>query len=399
MTSALHYVFVSAHMPPMRGGLSDYTARVAAALSERGLRVSVVTSSGAAANPSGGSSVLPRIRRWSLGSLPELLRLLASARPDVVSLQYVPYMYHAYGMPFFLVPLACMLRVKGIPLVTTFHEVATAFAWRQPKYWGVALAQRIIASLLAFFSTDVMVSTTRYARMLGPRGRRSVRVAVGSNVAGPTPLPESIARTRATYARVDDILLATVAAEDGRRRLDLVLPAMLACAQRLGKNMRMLVLGNATPDDAFLHRRLRAVAASFGMENDVIITGHLPRQAFREALRAADMCVLLDDNLHGGIGLRSGALAAACEAGLPVISNRGPLTDELFQHGKNIFFINALTVEGAASSLWALLTDVPLRNRLRQGSRALYDEQMSWDVITRAYEDIARTIRRQHSHG
>jgi len=139
----MRVLLVSGSFPPMKCGVGDYTACLAAALAAQpGVQVAVLTSAGAA---DGGKAtpveLFPVIRDWALREFPTVREVVQGWQPDVVHVQY-PTQGYGKGMLPWLLPLA--VRRRRRPVVQTWHEYFPGFAFlpgnRLPNWVPYALA-------------------------------------------------------------------------------------------------------------------------------------------------------------------------------------------------------------------------------------------------------------------
>lgn len=368
----------------MRGGVADHTYHLGRALARKGVRTVVLTSDDAGVCRDDEVEVLPEVRAWSAFGALSILRKVRRVRPDVVNLHYVPYAYNHYGVPLYIPALAAAIRAMGIRLVTTFHEVGTRFEWRRPKYWGVALLQRVIACLLALSSSRVVVVVEHFGRMLSPFRAKVDRVPIGSNFIPVEVSGTERRRLRADIAPGGETVVATFAG--GRwYRPDVVLRATKVLIDSHRVPVKLLVLGGrgeaALPGGGTLSR----LAAEMGIEDAVRITGYLEERDLFRHLEAADLYVLIDMGVYGGVSAKSTALVAAYAAGLPVIGNRGRLTDSLFVHDRNIHLVDTPEADTLARAMERLAGDPERRRRLAEGGRETYEKHFAWDRIAEGY--------------
>ena len=118
-------LLITGSFPPMKCGVGDYTACLAAALSKRdGMSVAVLTD--ARADPlrtDYNFEILPVIQDWTLIHLPEALKTIKRWEPDVVHFQYPTQGYGNGWLPGVL-PLLCIPLNSAI--VQTWHEYCPA---------------------------------------------------------------------------------------------------------------------------------------------------------------------------------------------------------------------------------------------------------------------------------
>jgi len=85
---------------------------------------------------------------------------------------------------------------------------------------------------------------------------------------------------------------------------------------------------------------LKKKAEELGVAEFLYFTGYLPSEEVYKHLCASDIFISLenvDKRGRGGISTKSGSLAAAYAAGLPIIGTKGDMTDDFFKNLENIF--------------------------------------------------------------
>src|SRR5438034_5094625 len=87
---------ISGAFPPGNSGEAQHTFLLSRRLAERGFDVDVLTSAGAVADES--VHVWPVMREWSWREFRLLATILRSARPDVVVLMYIGWIYNDHPM-------------------------------------------------------------------------------------------------------------------------------------------------------------------------------------------------------------------------------------------------------------------------------------------------------------
>ena len=373
-------------------GVAGYTLNFSLALARRGVSVTVLTSVDQAGVDAQGIRVLGAVRKWNLWSALGIVRAIKGIGPDVVSLQYVPYMYSHYGVPTQLPVIMALLRMLGYNVVTTFHEVAIRFEIAKPKYWVVATLQRLIAYCLCWVSSRSFVSIEHYRRMLAVAGCSVRKLPVGSNIPSIVVSNEEMAALRQRIARRGEFIMATFGVNP--RRTDL-LPGVIARLRHEGIAVKWLAIG------ALPHAWVAATAAmakDLHVDEAMLFTGPLSAaDVFRHLIIADVFLVVESINAKGwgGVSMKSTALAAAFAAGLPVIGSKGDMTDDFFHDGKNIYLINSLDEDEIACAIKAVLSSAELRARLRHGAAMSYERELCWESIAGKYLQLyGETVRK-----
>jgi len=383
-------LLISRDFPNMFGGVSDYTCHLSRALAEKGENVYVLTSSNekVSRNIEGGSvKVLPVIKKWGFLGMPQIIREIKNINPDWVLLQYVPYMYNYYGIPVWIAILAFLLRFKNHKLVTTFHEVAIRFDVKKPKYWGIAIIERLIAYTLCICSTKIVVSIEYFKKMLKPFKYKIVRIPVGSSVL-PGEVPEVKKKTlHQKLAPNGDFIISSFGSGAYWRRNDILLKAVKECLNMGFDRLKVFIIGKASTDKNLLH-----IVNKLNLEKIVHFTGVLSPEEIYKYLAVSDLFIFLDTDAYGGINTKSTSLAAAYAAGLPIIGNKGILTDGFFKDKENIYLINSVDFREVAGSILELFKNQDLYNTLKRGSEESYKNILSWDRISERYTEILNEI-------
>lgn len=392
--------------PPEIDGVGDYTAYLAAELARRGDVVHVICRKQASIAAPEHVTVHAVVERWDHRAGTAVCAVLEAIRPDWVVLQYVPYGFQALGMPLLLPGLLRQIRALGIRTGVMFHEVRIRPVGIKGRI--VSGVQRHIAGQLCRHADAVLTSIDFYRALLAPF-RTDVRVLpVGANIEV-TPLPEADRQhLRQQLFHDKRVVVATF----GRRDI-----SALAQAVDRVEGAGLLVLGGPTPNPfprgegrGVVARRLmfsliklvsnlgtnratRGVAPlpSGGGGGGGVTTGPLPAAQIGTLLQCVDLFVLPDPVTpagEGGTSLKSGSLAAALAAGLPVIGVRGDMSEPPLRHGENIWLTEQTDAEGLCAAIRTLLDDPSLRERLRRNGHALYRERMTWAVIAAGYREM-----------
>ena len=227
---------------------------------------------------------------------------LATAGADLVDADHMPYLH--------LVPLWLVSRLRGVPLVVTWHE------WWGGEYWCQYLGRmgRVSAAVerwSAHCADHIVVDSPETYRRLRAEGIARERVSLlplGADldaIAAAPPAPEPW-----------DVLYAGRLLQ--HKRVDVLLEA-IALLQRRGRALRCLVVGSG-PEEP----RLRDKALQLDLVG-VSFAGSLPRQADVWGLMKSSR-VFAYPSVREGFGL---AVLEAQAAGATVVT-----TDHPDNHGR-----------------------------------------------------------------
>jgi len=372
----MHILFLTRTMPPDFGAVGDYTARLAESMGKTGAKVQILTQKTVveSAHRNDATSIELDIK-WDVTSILTLYKEVISRNPDVFFVQLTPYSYSKIGVPFWLTVLFIGLRFKGIPVAVMFHETVVrfrSFKLSNLKNNFIALFQLCHIRLMALFVIS-FTSNRDYAKSLGEKNVQAV-IPVGSNILPVEFSDQELGQYKKDLAGESKII--TTFGSNLRNTISLFEQAFLF--QDISQYY-FLIIGKINKKD---EERLQQLQLKRDIK--INITGFLPEKEVYKALRISDVFVMLFPTIDGtrsGINTKSGSLAAALAAGLPVISQKGYLTDKLFISGENCFLLEGEEVRSYIKQIEILFDDETLLNNIRKGATHLYAKHLSWDVI------------------
>ncbi|MCS6928369.1 MAG: glycosyltransferase family 4 protein [Saprospiraceae bacterium] len=352
----MHIVLLSARVPPCLDGVGDYSARLAEALMRKGVKVTLAFGTQRVWEVPVGVSVWPKAWTGGLFNAAHWRRGLQTLQPDALVLQYVPHAFQQQGLPFFLPNLLRQARRLGICTGVVFHEVHVRL--REHLLYG--LGQRWIARHIGKQANVRITSIPFYQQMLAAIGLDAHVLPVGANIDVHPPSPMEIALLRRHYFPGKTFIVSTFGRRDVRA---------LAAAVRQMPEAGLLVVGPSPWAKAppYAHA-----------------TGYLPASDVCRWLRCGDVFALPDPKAPdgtGGTSLKSGSLAAAFAAGLPVVGVEGDMIAPPLAHGENIWLVQQNTPRHWAEALLHLRQQPDLRQTLARGGHELYRQHLDWDVL------------------
>jgi glycosyltransferase involved in cell wall biosynthesis len=374
---------ISPAYPPMPGGVSDHTRRLAQALIDlyrdrdgEALGLTVVTRSTGVSASASGPAILTWDGDWTGRGVGSLARVISELGPDVAIVQYVPHMYGAHGLALSAVQLVTSLRARGVSVIISAHEL---YYGRQEgwKYQPFGIAQRVMLVPLVAASARVVVTLAdRLARMQHAfpfwTSRFSL-IPIGSNF---NPRPLQSASEKKAWLREHSIPDAA---------------------------LHLLFLGLAHPSKELATlRRTLEVLLDRGVDARLILVGGCqlehPRAHSLGFVSAADAELTLSVAdlyllpLADGASTRRGSLMSALAAGLPVVSTSGPNTDTQQLRPDSIRLVPAGDAELFAAAALELALDSQCRLELAARGRELYEQRFSWPVIAGQWRDELRRV-------
>lgn len=385
----MRILFITNNFPPVVDGVGDYTFMLSRYLMENSWEVGVVCNKRVRADLSEifvvtdleSSSqnlttdkivLFPVIPNWNCGWRITMKRVISAFKPDLISLQYVPYAFNQYGIP---ISMAFLPYVIGpVKLTVTFHEAAIRYSLSNIKSFPIGCIQRLIANFLAFKSCVAFTSIKHYLKYFYLR-KRPLLLPVGNN------LQLKIETCSKRIFEQKEVTLCTF----GIRNYDTVLTALNVLKKNSSIPFRYLIIGNLSADKK---RIVEHMAAKLELLAHISILGYLPAHIAFKYLQAADLFLEITYAKYksrGGTNLKSGSFAAAMAAGLPVVGFKGDMTEDILTHGENIWFCEDATPENIASAIETVAGSPEIRERLHCGARDLYHKFLSWEAIGASY--------------
>ena len=249
--------------------------------------------------------------------------------------------------------------------------------------WVLGTIQRRIARNLCRQARGCVTSIEFYRDLLAPFHPGIKVIPVGSNV---SIRPLSLAkRTEMRQRHFPDqsFLVSTFGARDQAALIE-----SIAQLNADGAGLGLIICGQTLPGGEFRQRPW------------VHYTGYLPAEAIGDWLQCSDLFVLPDfanARGEGGTCLKSGALAAAFAAALPVIGIRGDMTDKKLEHAQNIWLAPGGSPYELTNAIRTVLQDPEIRERLQKNTRRFHEEYLAWEKIAGQYQDFVGKLQHDRS--
>ena len=358
-------LMLSGSFPAMHCGIGDYTARLASALAQDAIETDVVILTKATplleVNAAAPASVQALPIRWTVRSIPTVLKIIRQVAPDLVHLQYP-------GLGYLRVPAIALLPLLirffcRIPVVVTIHEF-------RDRRWP----WRIITVIIAFTANAVLVPDALEAAYLQhwiPPGGPHV-----NNVGMISTIPLIIDTDKLHWQKSLGIapceyVVATFGLIHPRRRLETIVEAIRQLHQE-GVKVRLLIIGGEADYDPQASQAyaeaVRQQIRAYGLDSIVLWVGFADVPNVSALLQLCNVCVLLYPD---GASQRNTTLQAALEHGTPVITTAGRATSEWLCSQSGITFLPAY--EFSSATLAAALRTIVPRQPHNPSSSALHD--------------------------
>ena len=405
---------VSEHASPLAalggvdaGGQNVHVAALSAALARRDHEVTVYTRRDSAELPE-RVRVLPRL---------EVVHVTAGPVRHVPKDELLPYMgLLAEGMSrdwersapdivhahFWMSGLAALDAARRgtlaghIPVVQTFHALGTVKRRHQGKddtspverQWLEPSVGRAADRIIATCSDEVFE-----LKAMGMVPAKISIVPCGVDLDLFSPSGPVLERRRAHR-------IVSVGRLVPRKGVDLVIAALALLRDAGFSDVELLIVGGGT-DAAGLQedaeaRRLLTYARELGVQDQVTLRGHVPREAMPGILRSADAVICTPWYEPFGIVPLE---AMAC--GIPVVAAAvGGLTDSVVDQGTGLH-VPPKDPLAIARAVARLLADPALRRELGRAGQERVRSRFSWDKVAaeteKAYlQTLAGSIRSHH---
>lgn len=368
-------LFISDKFPPCFDGIGDYTYYLAQEFERQGHETHVLCSDDekiikADQSLFGNINVHASAHSWSLSSLGNILKQIKQINPDTISLQYNPYGFSHWGIPLLMPFLMIALRLNRFKIDTMFHEIAIRLWPLNPKIIFVGIAQRIIANMVHLLSRRSITSIGLYSSFILFAKNKLSLVPVGCNIDDGQPPRFSKPQ--------DEVPTLAYFGSNPRGLFDV--PVILDRLMKKGIECKFVFIGKFSKESM---DTIYTMAKKYGVTDAIEFTGFLTAAQAMERLRKASIYLgLMEDT---GITLKSGSVAAAYCAGLPVIGTEGDMTDTyFFKHDQNCILVKN-DPEQIAGAIQRLSQDANQMTRLAKAARDSFDQWLSWPALYRQY--------------
>jgi len=376
-------LIISKDFPNIVGGVSDYTYHLSKNLCKKGIDVYVLTSSDEKVIreiKGYDVKILPLIKRWGFLGIYEIVKEIEKINPEFIVLQYTPYMYSYYGIPFWLIFLYFKLKIKKFKICTNFHEISILINFGDFKHFGIAISQRIVAYFISFLSDKIIVPIERWKKMLHFFKEKIEIIPVGSNI-----VPEKENLEIDSINKKDFLIIGSFGGANKARRIDVHLKAVKILKEK-GIKVKYIFIGNVPHYFKKIAKRLKI---------DAEFKGFLKNEEAYNVLKSFDFFIFFDkysNKYEGGINLKSSSAVAAFSANVPIISNYGFYTDKIL---KNLYIKSSPNPEDISNKIIECLNNPENIKKLKMKIFEFYKKNLRWEEISNRYLIFLREIKCQ----
>jgi glycosyltransferase involved in cell wall biosynthesis len=374
MSNILH--IITPEYPPDTGGVSDYTALVAHGLRDAGYTVHVWCPESRRKLSRPDNWVHRQIDGLGLKGLRQLgAQLDAFPKPRRILVQWVPHGYGLNAMNVFFCLWLWLRAICADEIQIMLHEPFLSFwegSWRRNV---AAAVQRVMTCFLLRSTRRLWMSTPSWESMLRPYalGRRIEFewLPVPSNIAV-AGTPAEVVALRRQYAADDTQFIGHFGTYGNLTTdlLDQILPAVLA-----EDRSRVLLLIGANGEEY----RERFLETHPQLAARVVATGLLDEQDISRHLLACDVLVQLYPE---GLTTRRTTCLAALAHGIPVVTNRGRLTETVWLNQPSAVMLST-GCRDAIEGINGLLADREAREKLSAAAKGCYKRHFALEHLIR----------------
>ena len=354
-------LFVSGEFPPHVGGVGDHVAKLAAALTARGMTCHVATES--RARDDRARHVHAVGSRYPLQALLGTIRVARRVRPDVIHLHYQA---GAYARPGEMMGLARTMRLVGAPsrLVVTFHDLLHPYLF--PKAGRVRA--RVVRSLARSAHAAIYVDELDRRRTVAQikRETNSYWIPAGPTIEPPAGIGDLSAARAALGLDTEDFIVGFFGFRQRSKGVG-VLAEALRRRELAGPGTLLALIG--APEPPTNARRAEPPVPAHTFDGVRLVdTGGQPPGVISRWLVACDALALpfLD-----GLSARRGSFMNAVVHGVPVITTLPSADGTVDVNADEVAFVAPGNAAALAAAL-AEIRDSPLRRRqLAQGAQAV----------------------------
>lgn len=377
-------VIISQYYSPKICGVGDYSNNLAEVLS-RNNKVFVVTKEDISGKTdyedSQNFQVFREIHKWNFLSGLVAFKKIRKLKPDVVLLQYTNGFKDGFGLPFGIMFVVTLLSIYRIKLITTFHEIGV----RTEDNFIKGVLERIIALFIGLVSNKIVTSISEYARFFKFFNYKTSIISIPSNIHDFDISNLDIENFKILNNSVGKITLCTF----GFRLKGLA--SLLNAVRKLKQsnvNVILFLIGGFSKEN---DRKIKDWLTDYDIIDNVIITGYLGQFDVIKYIKSSDYFVLIEQDY--GISLKSGSLATAFMAGIPIISNKGKYTSPELMDRENILFFNTIELQSIENAVQYLINNSELSKKLKKNSKTFYKTNLSWDVVLNKYNLILSNLQ------
>src|SRR3989338_6790973 len=377
-------IIISPAFPPNRDGVGDYTFVLADGLADKN-EVIIVTSKlkGVKSESKNKFHVIREIDKWGGLDLFHILSICKNFSPELVIIQYVSFMYGRGGINLTFPLLSVLLRIR-YSVFTMLHELFTPFGF-SIKTFLMSLIQSLMLFFLIIGSDRIGVSIKVWERVLKRfffwrKGYfRLILIPSNIKISTKTNIPEKLSRFNKKP------LLAFFGSFHITKMVEF-LTASLDALVKKGYDAGLIVIGQDEKEISAYIKELPDY-----LKGRIFCTGYCSSEDVSQYLSITDIFLL---PLIDGVSSRRTSLMAALKHGLPVVTTKGFLTDDIFLQEDFTLLSPPTDKSLFVANVVRMAEDETLRKNMGKRGKEAYEKYFSERLMVERYLDHAFSIKK-----
>lgn len=296
---------------------------------------------------------------------------------------------HFHNMPDFLVFSALIARLTGAKIILDIHDaMPEVFISKFPgKKYAILLALvRLEEKISVMFSDAVITANAHFRANMKNRGVKPAKFVVVKNFPDPELFNSNILRE--TRPAADDqftlIFPGTLAARYG---LDVAIRALPLLQDRI-KSLKLIIIG---PQNEYYKLVLLPLVQELNVAGSVEFKPPMPNDQIPAQLAQADLGIYpaMPDS-HMTIAI-PGKLLEFAAMGLPFVSSRLQIVEEMFDEGSLLFFEPGNEKE-FADCVVRLYENPAMRAEIAARAEQIYNQRHSGGSELQVYWDLLEEL-------
>jgi len=384
--------------PPMPCGVGDYAAILCRHIATQGLKIHVITSTGAANGPPPPRGVTVHADQpgWSMWRLGKLTGKLKEIRPDVVHIQY-PAAGFGKGLGPAFLPSRLAAASFYPPVVATIHE------YRISHY-----LRRMATKALAHDS-EGLIFPCRFERDIFFKMNRSIErmdkpsrvIPVGPSLP-PSPRMSDEMRDERRSARRrewgiydDSPIFFHFGLPSPSKGIDDILLA-LGRLSREDFDHHLVIAGRFEPEADSFHRFLRSITMKLGLMPSTTFLGMVPPEEVADIMNACDVGLF---PFRDGVSLRRTSWIAAIMEDMPTVTTEPVQELPGLVESTNVRIVPRRNISALATAILEIGSNPRILQNMRAGESPL-KSRFSWpDIASRTIDFYQLVARRKFDRG
>ncbi len=394
---------ISSVLPPIGAGEADYAIRLSNELTQKGWKITILTSKKDNFINLNDIEILPVIKKWSWFSLFKFWFFLKKIKPKAILFLYIGWLYDYHPAVTQLAVISKWLY-PNIPFTVLFYSPLGAELLRNKpisqfiqKIFIRAISTKFccyeFGSLL--FKSDKIIY---FSKEHGEKLRYACPDIEKKLLLIPPPPLISISKGYSKKELINEYKLeknSKIIVYFGHiysaKRIDVLIEAFKKVKEEM-PHIILFIVGSPLENENIYYNKMRNLASNLKLADSIKWVGPYEWTSDEPSkiLFASDVCVL---PFGTGISLNNSTVAAAFH-GIPIISTKKKDLEEAFIHKKNVYLYDANNINELCLAIKDVLTDEELKKTLSEGAKKLYENYFSWENTIKNIEKCLYDFKR-----